>query len=167
VSDAQDLLRRARAYRPPTTLHPIAVHAVSLHEKNGDRLLLTDAGPLRDELNALRDAEDFEGLADALCGLAAFIWYSKEHLEDETAAATATELIKETAPVVEFLQQQITDALADQSKNVVSQLDRFAGAKPEERSRAPKIDAAPPPGSVSLASLKPPARPPPHLRKKT
>lgn len=164
MASDEELLEQLKAYRPPKKLHPIAGKAYDLYDAAGFKLTDEAIAELRKDLQSYYG--DLKALTDALCGLAAFIMYAMENLDDKKAAEQIAELMKEVRPQYEPLGNRLAQILQDLSKKATGILDRFSDRDQKAKNRAPVYDEAPPTGTVPLRDLKPVAQPPPVRKKK-
>jgi hypothetical protein len=157
------LLRAVRDWRPPTTLHPIAMFAWNLYEGSGMSLPPEAVQTLRARLDALRD--NLIALAEHLEGLTRFMIYVGEMKGDVASGQKIAELMRDYSALFEPFWQRVGEALKNVESDSLDNFRRFTGQHVEEK-KVTAHDAEAPRGTVPLKAFTPPARPPPWARKK-
>jgi hypothetical protein len=163
LQDDVKLLQAVRDWRPPDQLHPIAMYAWHLYEKNRDAL----PAPAIEELRAILDGygDDLKGLAEGIEGLTRFLLLMTEHLHDQATATKVADLLRSYTSRFEPFWERVGEALT----NVVAhEKGHFASFTDHDRSAekvAPLAGQPPPKGTVPLRSLAPPPRPPRWTKK--
>lgn len=104
-----DLLRLVREWRPPATLHPIAMQAWHIYENDG--LTLSDSS--LQKLRTLLDSydTDLRTLGEALEGLVRFSILLTDHQRDPESAAKVVALMREYAPRFEPFFARVVEAM--------------------------------------------------------
>ncbi len=156
------LLQAVQAWRPPTTLHPIAKEAYVIYERHEFDLPDEAVQALRAALDTY--AGDVIKLAEAVEGMTRFMILLDEHRKDEVNAKKVLLLLREYAQRFEPFWRRVAEALENEGSEVQSAFQRMTGVL-EER-LAVKIDEPPPEGTIPLSTLLEPTRPPPWARKK-
>ena len=159
-----NILEILRDYTPPKKLHPIAATTYDAYAAAGRELTPEIADDIREQLAAYGD--DLKALTDALCGLAAFMIYVSENLDDQATGEKVAAIIKEVGPRYEPLENRAVRALQDLAKKTKGLFDRFVDKDKQEEARAPVYGEKAPEGSVPASTFKPVAQPPPWAKKK-
>jgi hypothetical protein len=161
------LLRAVREWRPPDTLHPIAMEAWHLYAAHGRRL-----PPVAiDELRALLEryggsGADLFGLGAAIEGLARFIILLDGTFHDHLGSREVAQLAREFAPRFEPFWRRVAEALENVRKDAHESFLEFSDRPNLEDRRAPVYGEAAPTGSVPLRALAPIVRPRPWGRRR-
>jgi hypothetical protein len=158
MTEAEQILKQIRDYRPPRELQPISQLALRLYLENGKKLEKPQLDQLRAELDAI---EDLVKLADAMCGLFVFSNYVVGQLKDEAVGPLINELVASVTYRYDDAYALAATALDDTAKQATDSLGRFQGESDDELTRrAPQFGVAPPAGAFPVASLNPaPLRP--------
>jgi hypothetical protein len=156
---SEKALEAIKDYRPPKKLHPIASKTYDLYAAAGNRLTPEALEALRADLRATYG--DLKATTDALCGLASFVIYANEHLDDPAAAEQISELMRDARQEFEPVSTGLQSMLQDWARKVSGVFDRFSDRDQTAKARAPVYDELPPNGTVPLKQLKPVAKPPP------
>lgn len=159
----QELLRQVREWRPPKTLHPIAMTAWEVYERHTQDLPPPAIAELRAALDAYGD--DLQGLAEASEGLIRFMLLLSDHLADEANSKKVLELLRDYAERFEPFWRKVAEALESEGGAKLDAFKGFTGSS-DDKSKVAKQDAKPPPGSIPLSSMLQPGRPPPWSKKK-
>jgi hypothetical protein len=158
----QELLRAVREWRPPTTLHPIAMTAWEIYERYKQDLPPEAMTELRAAMDSYGD--DLKRLAEASEGMIRFMLLLNEHLKDEANGKKVMELLRTYADRFEPFWRKVAEALEREGGAKLDTFKGFLGAV-EDKSQVAKVGAKPPPGSVPLSSMLQPGRPPPWAKK--
>jgi hypothetical protein len=155
------LLKAVREWRPPTKLHPIAMHAWGIYEKNNFDLPPAAVAELRAALDSYGD--DLIKLAEAIEGVTRFMILLNEHRKDEANGKRVLELLREYAERFQPFWERVAEALQNVGGDSLDAFQKFIG---QDEKGAPLHGQPAPAGTIPLATLVPPARPPPWARKK-
>lgn len=159
-----ELLKAIRDYKPPAKLHPIAMVAWELYEKNNDTLTPEGEQQLREILESYGD--DLKALMDAMEGLTRFMVFVSENEKDLETAEQVSRLLKEVAPKFNPLWEKAGHALQNLGKAAQGMFHRFIDRDVSPDKAAPKYGDERPKNTVPLKDLKPVAQPPPWAVKK-
>jgi hypothetical protein len=144
----EELLKAVREWRPSTTLHPIAVLAWTLYEKNEMSFPQSAVDELRSVLDSYGD--DIAGLAAGIEGAVRFMLLLDQRGDQESSKAVLT-LLRSYAELFEPFWQRVAEALQNVGGDTKEAFEKFSGeADPK---LAAVIDQPPPPGTVPLAKL--------------
>lgn len=157
-----ELLQAVRDWRPPTSLHPMAMQAFHVYERHGMALTADGLAELRATLDAQRD--DLKALAEHIEGVARFMILIGEHFKDAEGAKRVADLLRDYAPLFEPFWRRVGEAIQNVGAETKETFQRFVGE--QEPKKAVVHDAPAPRGTVPLAAMLNPARPPPWVRKK-
>lgn len=160
----EELIEQLKAYRPPKKLHPIAAKTHDFYLADGNQLTDAAIAAIQKDLEATYG--DLKATTDALCGLAAFVMYANEGLNDPKAADQIGEVMKGARAQYDPLGERLARMVQEAGKKAGELLDRFMDRDQAEKKRAPMYDESPPQGTVPLKQLKPVAQPPPIRKKK-
>ena len=155
------LLEAVRNWRPPTTLHPIAVVAFTMYDNNGNAFppkALADLDRVLDEYD-----DDLESLASAMEGLIRCMIYVGDHLGDKENAELLAKLLRKYAERFEPFWRRVAEALETEGHDLHKSLQQLLGDQAQKK--APVYGEKPPEGSVQLKDIAPPPRPPPWAPK--
>jgi len=160
----QQLLENIRDYKPPTELHPIAMHAWNLYEDNEFQLPPSAIETLREVFKAYGD--DLQALGEAMFGLTRFMLLVTEHHNDKVSADKIAELMREFTHLYEPFWESVGEALTNVGSQTRSVFQQFMGVDEEQAKTAPTFGEAAPADSIPLKDLLPPSRPPAWKPKK-
>ncbi len=155
------LLQAVRDWRPPATLHPIAIFASKVYLEHDDSMPPEAIQKVRDVLNKAGD--DLIALAEALEGLTRFmvLLQTREKTEDSQAVA---DLMREYIPRYEPFWIRVGEALENVGTDAQSLFRQFVAADAASKS-APTYGEKAPEGTVPLKNMIQPGRPPPWAKK--
>ncbi len=157
------LLEAVRNWRPPKELHPICMAAYGVYAEHDNALPPEAIRDLRRVLDGYGD--DLEALAAAMEGMIRFMLYLGEILGDKENGEKVAKLLGEYADRFEPFWQRVAEALENQGGNVQEAFQQMIGDKDPARKTAPLYGQKPPAGTVRLADIAPPPRPPPWVPK--
>jgi hypothetical protein len=157
----EQLLQAVKDWRPSTTLHPVAVLSWTLYEKNEKSFPPAAVEELKTILDSY--GEDLAGLAAAIEGAVRFMVLMDQRGDQETSKAVLT-LLRTYASRFEPFWERVAQALQNVGVDTLEAFEKFSGEG--EPTTAPAFDQPPPVGSIPLAMLLEPTRPPPWARKK-
>ena len=161
TKEDQELLDTVRHWRPGSELHPIAKHAITLHDQAGHRITPRVLEGLREKLDGMRD--DLPEMARAIETLVRFsLLLTGEH-DDRAGGEAILALLQEFIPLFGPLFLRVSEAFENVGQESQSVFFSFSG-KSEEKI-APKFGAKTPAGFMPLSQLVAPARPPVWARK--
>src|SRR5215470_8947328 len=109
AEDDLKLLQAVRDWKPPTTLHPIAMYAFGFYERAGFKLTNEGLEELKKVLDAYGD--DLKGLAEALEGLTRFLILATTQYDDHEAGTKLTELMRSYTHLYEPFWEKVGEAL--------------------------------------------------------
>ena len=158
-----ELLRAVREWRPPQTLHPMAMTAWEVFDRHGSDLPPAAIGELRAALDAYGD--DLTGLAEACEGMVRFMLLLTEHIKDEANGKKVLDLLREYADRFEPFWRRVAEALENEGGAKLDAFKSFSGGDTKDKKDVAKVGAPPPVGSIPLSSLLTPGRPPPWAKK--
>ena len=158
------LLEAVRNWRPPEKLHPIAMAAYGVYAEAGKDLPPKAVQELRMVLNEY--GEDLIALAEAMEGMIRFMIYLGENLGDKKNSEKVAKLLREYADRFEPFWQRVAEALENEGEDVQSAFDELVGYSDPSRRNAPRYGEEAPKGTVRLADIVPPQRPPRWIKKK-
>lgn len=157
------LLQAVRDWRPPQQLHPICGAAYGLYAQHGNALPPEALQQIRNVLDDYGD--DLEGLAAAMEGLVRVMLYLQEHLGDKENGDKLVKLLQQYAERFEPFWQRVAEALENEGEDVQEAFAAMVGDEDPSKKRAPVYGQKAPPGTLRLADIAPPPRPPPWVPK--
>ena len=164
AEEDRKLLEAVRNWRPPKELHPIAMVAFGVYDQAGSDL---PPSALQDLRKVLEDyGNDLEALALAMEGMTRFMVYIGENLGDKDNAEKVAGLLREYAMKFEPFWRRVAEALAAEGEDVQGAFAELVGEQDSARRSAPLYGAKAPEGTVRLADIAPPPRPPPWVPNK-
>lgn len=152
------LLEAVRNWRPPTELHPIAMASFGVYAEAGNDLTPKGLQELRNVLDEYGD--DLEALAAAMEGMVRFMLYLGEHLGDKDNAEKVASLLRDYADRFEPFWQRVAEAMENEGEDVQASFAQLVGETDPANRTAPVFGADAPPGTLRLADIAPPSRPP-------
>lgn len=164
MSDEDEkLLKAVREWRPPTKLHPIAMHAFHIYEEAGMSLPPDAMAKLKATLDAY--LPDLVALAEALEGLTRFMMLVTEHHKDQPSGDKVMELLRSYGPLYEPFWERVGEAMRNVSAEQRGQFQSFMDSQTGAEKKAPTFGQDAPKNTVPLRNFVNPARPPPWAKK--
>jgi hypothetical protein len=160
----QKLLKAIRDWRPPKTLHPIAMNAVEIYEANGKAMTPEAVQGIRDLLDGYNG--DMVGLAKALEGLARFMILLTDHEKDKEGGEAVAALMREYTRLFEPFWKRVGEAATNVTAEARGSFLQFIDRDRTSEKAAPSYGQKAPKDTIPLSSIAPPARPPPWSKKK-
>lgn len=160
-----NILEELKKYDAPKTLPPIADRAFATYMNAGYTLGEAQVEAIEADLAQYAKADDLKPLTDAIVGLGAFALYLRDQRDDAEGSEKVARIIAAHGPKYASIGERIVHALQDLAGKATGWLDQFTATDRSDKTRAPKVDADKPEGTVSLKELRPaqglePPRPP-------
>jgi hypothetical protein len=163
-SEDLNLLQAVRDWRPPKTLHPIAMRAWHVYVAHGHSLPPSAIQTIQDILDG--NGEDLKALAESLEGLFRFVVLLKDHRKDQKSAEQIMNLCRSCMPRFEAFWRRVGEAMTNVAAEKRGTLIAFLDREQTSEKTAPRFGEEAPSNTVPLRNLTVPARPPPWARKR-